>query len=140
MARWLGLAALLVAGCCTQSITIAQPVRYRLPLDGSAPGARECFQDCLPHYEVSEGELWKCLSGCPGLEVTRGERCAIDDHPPRAACGVGAHVERREVLDERAGLVGAAFGLVGGVLGGVALGAALVAGGSDREDRSRAAQ
>ncbi len=63
-------------------------VRYRLTLGEDNPvdphEALVCFSAC--QATRTESEYAKCLSACPGAEVTAGFECDPADGTPRSAC------------------------------------------------------
>ncbi len=73
--------------------------RYSLPLRHNPvdPGeAFRCFGSC--QKEEAPDIYLKCLSTCPGFEVTQGRACEVDEVPPLAACITARRLERKEEL------------------------------------------
>lgn len=72
---------------------------YSLPLRNNPvdPGeAFRCFGSCQ-EQEAPDVYL-KCLSTCPGFEVTQGRACEIDEIPPVSACITARRLERKDEL------------------------------------------
>jgi hypothetical protein len=87
------LSGLLIAGLVSCNAPPKAPqrdysvVRYRLPLRENPVSPRDashCYADCQSIN--SPQQYVKCLSECPGFEMTPGEACSKSEVPPVAAC------------------------------------------------------
>lgn len=69
------------------SIATTKPIRYRLRISNNPvdpANAFRCYGDC--RQAPTEDALIKCLSRCPGFEVTEGAVCSKDEGIPRSFC------------------------------------------------------